>query len=87
MPVKPETILKRIESLPDHQAKPYLEFKSWLENDEDNSERNWVNYFKVLVLFSDDIGHDKHLDRVTKDDVLSFLDKRKKNAKIDPEKK
>ena len=47
MPVKPETILRRVRSLPEHQSKLYLEFKDWLENEQDNSERNWLNYFKV----------------------------------------
>jgi len=86
MPVKPETLLRRIKSLPEHQFKIYLEFKDWLENEQDNSERNWFNYFKVLVLFSDHIGA-KHLEDVTKDDVIAFLDKRKKIIEVDPEKK
>ena len=76
MPVKPETILRRVKLLPEYQSKLYLEFKDWLENEQDNSERNWLNYFKVLVLFSDHIGS-KKLD-VTKEDVITFLDKRKK---------
>ena len=80
MPVKPETILRRIQSLSEHQSKLYLEFKDWLENEQDNSERNWLNYFKVLVLFSDHIGNNKHLEDVTKDDVVAFLDKRKKST-------
>ena len=78
MPVKPETILRRVQLLPEHQSKLYLEFKDWLENEQDNSERNWLNYFKVLVLFSDYIGDKKRLEDVTKDDIVVFLDKRKK---------
>ena len=87
MPVKPETILKRVQLLSEHQSRLYLEFKDWLENEQDNSERNWLNYFKVLVLFSDHIGAKKRLDEVTKDDVIAFLDKRKKTIEVDPEKK
>ena len=87
MPIKPETILKRIEeSLSDHQVKLCFEFKDWLENERDNSERNCLNYFKVLVIFSDHIGT-KHFEDVTKEDVLEFLDKRKKSNEEDPEKK
>ena len=86
MPVKPETILRRVKLLPEHQSKIYLEFKDWLENEQDNSERNWLNYFKVLVLFSDHIGT-KHLEDVTRDDVVAFLNKRKKSIENDPEKK
>ena len=87
MPVKPETMLKRVNQLPDHQSKLYLEFKDWLENEQDNSARNWLNYFKVLTLFSDHIGTKKQLQDVTRDDVLAFLDKRKKSIDVDPEKK
>ena len=76
MPVKPETIFRRVESLPECQSKIYLEFKNWLINEQDNSERNWLNYFKVLVLFSDHISS-KKLKDVTKYDVIVFLDKRK----------
>lgn len=86
MPIKPETILKRVRSLPECQSLLYLEFKDWLEEEQDNSERNWLNYFKVLVLFSDHIGP-KRLEDVTKDDVLSFLDRRKKSIAADPDKK
>ena len=40
MPVKPETILRRVRLLPECQSKLYLEFKDWLQNEQDNSERN-----------------------------------------------
>jgi len=39
MPTKPETILKKIESLPDHQSKLCLEFKDWLLEEIDNLTR------------------------------------------------
>lgn len=55
MSTKPETILKKIESLPDHQSKLCLEFKEWLEYENDNSEQNWINYLKVLSLFANHI--------------------------------
>ena len=86
MPVKPETILRRVRLLPKCQFELYLEFKDWLQNEQDNSERNWLNYFKVLVLFSDHIGS-KELKDVTKDEVVTFLDKRKKSIEADPDKK
>lgn len=86
MPIKPETILRRVRLLPECQSQLYLEFKDWLEDEQDNSERNWINYFKVLVLFSDHIGP-KKLEDVTKDDILSFLDKRKKSIAAYPDKK
>jgi len=86
MPTKPETILKKIESLPDHQSKLCIKFKEWLEYENDNSERNWINYLKILSLFSDHIGN-KKFENVTRDDILSFLDKRKKNIDEDSEKK
>jgi len=81
MPVKPETILRRVRLLPEYQSKLYLEFKDWLQNEQDNSERNWLNYFKVLVLFSDHICS-KELKDVTKDDVVTFLKKKKKISHI-----
>jgi len=87
MPFKFETILNKVKALPEHQSKLYLDFKDWLEDEEDNSERNCINYLKVLLLFSDDIGYEKNLTDVTKKDVLAFLDKRKKSLEIDPEKK
>ena len=65
MPIKPETILRRVKRLPECQSRLYLEFKDWLEDEQDNSERNWLNYFKVLALFSDHIGP-KRLEDVTK---------------------
>lgn len=86
MPTKPETILKKIDSLPNHQSTLCLKFKEWLEYENDNSERNWINYFKVLSLFADHIGN-KAFRNITRDDVLSFLDKRKKSVDVDPEKK
>jgi len=86
MPTKPETILKKIESLPDHQSKLCLKFKEWLEYENDNSERNWINYLKVLNLFATHIEN-KAFEDVKRNDILSFLDKRKKSIEKDSEKK
>jgi hypothetical protein len=77
MPTKPETILKKISLLPEHQVEPCLKFKEWLEYENDNSERNWINYLKILALFTDHIGN-KTFEDVTREDILSFLDKREK---------
>ena len=86
MPTKPETILKKIDSLPDYQSRLCLKFKKWLEYENDNSERNWINYLKILSLFANHIENARFED-VTRDDVLSFLDKRKKSIDDDPDKK
>ena len=86
MPSKPETILKKISLLPDHQSRVCLQFKDWLVEEYDNSERNWINYLKVLNLFAGHIGVRSFAD-VKREDILSFLDKRKKSIEEDPEKK
>lgn len=86
MPTKPETILKKIESMPEYQSKLCLKFKEWLEYENNNSERNWINYLKVLSLFASHIK-DKAFEDVVREDVLSFLDNRKKSIDDDPEKK
>lgn len=86
MPTKPETILKKMGALPYYQLKLCLQFKEWLEYENDNSERNWINYFKILDLFADHIGN-KMFEDVNREDILSFLDKRKKSIDEDPEKK
>jgi len=78
MPTKPETILKKIELLPDHQSKLCIKFKEWLEYENDNSQRNWINYLKILNLFAGHIGNRKFVN-VKRDDILSFLDQRNKN--------
>ena len=63
-----------------------LQFKDWLIDEEDSMLSNAANYLRVLKLFSQDL-EGKELKQVTKEDVLQFLDKRKKSIERDPEKK
>ena len=87
MTSKPETVLLQIEQLEnqDH-SKLFLQFYHWLTDDEDSSVRNATNYMMILRLFSVEIAK-KDLKDVTKDDVIQFLDKRKKSTEVDPDKK
>ena len=48
MPTKPETLLKKIDLLPSHQVQLCLKFKDWLVEENDNTERNWINYLKKI---------------------------------------
>ncbi|MDH3313064.1 MAG: site-specific integrase [Nitrosopumilus sp.] len=85
MTTKPETVIKQIERLPEIHSRPLLQFKDWLV-DEDSMLSNAANYLRVLKLFSFDLGKKEFKD-VTREDVLEFLDKRKKSIDVDPEKK
>ncbi|MEX2192509.1 MAG: hypothetical protein WD717_03920 [Nitrosarchaeum sp.] len=86
MTTKPETVIKQIEELPEIHSRPLLQFKDWLVDEEDSMLTNAANYLRVLKLFSFDFG-EKDFRDVTKEDVLNFLDKRKKSIEIDPEKR
>lgn len=47
---------------------------------------NAGNYLRVVKLSSIDLG-DKEFRDVTKEEVIEFLDKRKKSPEVDPDKK
>ena len=84
---KPETVLKQIEQLENKEhSKTFLEFYNWLVDDQDSSERNASAYLKILRMFFMDLGT-KSLDKITKEDIISFLDKRKKSVDEDPDRK
>ena len=84
---KSETVLRQVHELDNkNPSKTFLEFYDWLTEDQDSSKRNTSTCLKILRMFSIDIGS-KQLDKITKEDVVEFLDKRKKNLKIDLEKK
>ena len=83
---KPETVIKQIEELPKIHSTSLLQFKDWLIDDEDSMLSNAANYLRVLKLFSFDLGTKEFKD-ITKEDVLEFLDKRKKSKEVDPDKK
>lgn len=87
MTSKPETVIKQIENLENKtHSETFLKFYRWLTEEQDSSSRNATTYLKILRMFSIDI-EDKHLDSILKEDVISFLDKRKKSIEDDPEKK
>ncbi len=86
MTTKPETVIRQIEELPKIHSKPLLQFKDWLVDDEDSMLSNAANYLRVLKLFSFHLGN-KEFKNITREDVLEFLDKRKKSIDIDPDKK
>ena len=86
MTTKPETVIRQIEGLPKIHSKPLLQFKDWLVDDEDSMLSNAGNYLRVLKLFSFDLGKKEFKD-ITREDVLKFLDKRKKSIDADPDKK
>ena len=67
-------------------SETFLKFYNWLTEDQDSSAQNASTYLKILRLFSIDVGC-KKLDKITKEDVMAFLDKRKKSVEVDPEKK
>ena len=87
MTSKPETVLKHIRNLENQEhSSIFLEFHKWLTEEEDSSERNASTYLKILKMLSVDIANTK-LDDITKQDIIVFLDKRKKPIEIDPDKK
>ena len=67
-------------------SETFLKFYNWLTDDQDSSAQNASTYLKILRLFSIDVGC-KKLGKITKEDVIAFLDKRKKSVEVDPEKK
>jgi len=83
---KPETVIRQIEELPKIQSRSLIQFKDWLIEDEDSSLANASNYLRVLKLFSFELG-EKDFKAVSREDVLEFLNKRKKSPEIDPDKK
>ena len=84
---KPETIILNIKELTNqNHSNSFLEFNDWLLDDEDSSVRNASNYLMILRLFSVEVS-EKELSEITKEDVIKFLDKRKKSLEVDPEKK
>ena len=86
MTSKPETIFNKVSTLPENYRKPLIEFKDWLLDEQDNTERNASNYLKIMTLFSEHLKG-KDFSKVTREDIVSFLDKRKKSIDQDPEKK
>jgi len=83
---KPETVIKQIEELPKIQRLPLLQFKDWLIEEEDSSMTNVGNYLRVLKLFSIELGN-KEFKNISREDVLDFLNRRKKSIDVDPDKK
>ena len=58
MPIKPETILRRVRSLPECQSRLYLEFKDWLEDEQDPTVMRV--YKKSMQVYSYELGnHDR----------------------------
>ena len=87
MTSKPETVIKQIQNLENKtHSEIFLEFYRWLTEEQESSERNATTYLKILRMFSIHIGKTS-IDSITKEDVISFLDKRKKSIEDDPEKK
>ncbi len=86
MTTKPETVIKQIEELPKIQRLPLLQFKDWLIEEEDSSMTNVGNYLRVLKLFSIELGN-KEFKNISREDVLDFLNRRKKSIDVDPDKK
>ncbi len=86
MTTKPETIIRQITNLSEAHKKVLLQFKDFLVDEEDSTLTNASNYLRVLKLYSRDIGN-KDFKDVTRDDVLEFLNKRRKSIEEDPEKK
>ena len=87
MTSKTQTVIRQIQTLENKNHKEtFLEFYRWLTQEQNSSERNAITYLKILRMFSMGIG-DKALDSISKEDVILFLDKRKKSIELDPEKK
>ena len=86
MTTKPETVIQKVGELPKNHSIPLLQFKDWLVDEEDSMLSNAANYLRVLKLFSGHIG-EKNFKDVTREEVLEFLDQRKKTRDVDPGKK
>ena len=87
MTSKPETIILQIKELQNqNHSCSFLQFNDWLLDDEDSSVRNASNYLMILRLFSVDVS-EKELSEITREDVIKFLDKRRKSTELDPDKK
>ena len=86
MTSKPETIIQQIKELSKDHSELLIEFKDWLTDEENSSLCNATNYLRVLKLFSEHIGL-KDLKKITKEDIITFLDKRKKPIETDPDKR
>ena len=85
MPQKLSTIIAHCEKLPHGQVECVLGFRDW-KVDRDSSDRNIKNYLLVMNLFA------RHLDGkpfadVTREDIIEFLDTKKKNQQDDPDEK
>ena len=78
MTSKPETVLKQIEGLPcKAHSEKFIEFYNWLIDEEDSKPTNGITYLKTLRPFS--LHNIKvELEDVSKEDVLDFLNTKKK---------
>ncbi|MDH3192495.1 MAG: hypothetical protein OEM18_07405 [Nitrosopumilus sp.] len=78
MTSKPETVLKQIRTLENKEhCNTFLEFYTWLTEDKDSTATNACTYLKILHMFSIDLDK-KKLEEITQEDVVGFLDKRKR---------
>ena len=80
MPSKPETVLKKIGLLPSHQLQLCLKFKDWLVDENDNTERNWINYLRTFA----DAQADGDILCDAGDIAVSFLNGEIENIIITP---
>ena len=83
MTSKSETVLRQIHELDNKShSESFQQFYAWLTEDEDSSIRNATNNLMILRLFSVEISN-KSLQDGTRQDVITFLDKRKKSVDSD----
>ena len=87
MPFKLAAIVQKVNSIPNlTNCRILQEFVSYM-NDRDLSENHQINNLKVMIPFANFIGPDVSFCQIkTKEQILQFLDSKKRNSEEDPEK-
>src|SRR5215208_6390630 len=85
MPIKLETVLKRIPNIKNETNRQLIyQFHQYLVA-RDTSENHQKHNIKIIIKFSEYIDHLSFYEVKSKDVIITFLDKRRKSKQEDPE--
>lgn len=88
MPFTLQTLTKKIESVPNIINRNLIyDFRDYM-NDRDLSKNHQINNLKVVISFANNLGLDISFHNINeKNQILAFLDSKKKELEIDPDKR
>lgn len=83
MPISIKSVDKMISALPLYQRKFFDEFRVWAIDYRHTGEGTVANYLHVGVLLCRYLGKKKHLEDLTSEELLRFLNQRRKSEEED----